>query len=116
MFEPKFLGQVRVKGMGQASPAAPAAGAPSPASSDARFAPEISQNFFTPPLTPFMVPFVAGWTSYPQGYPPDQYSCVLNADGLSWTCTPRISAPGPVLIGPPYPVPVAIGPFGPFGY
>jgi hypothetical protein len=101
MFEPKFLGQVRVVGMGQASPA-PAAGAPSPASSDARFAPEVNQSFVPTPLGPIVVPFVAGWT-YPPGYPPDRYDCALSPDGLSWICTPR------VVLGPPYPV-VPVGP------
>ena len=111
MFEPKYLGQVRVKGasLGQSQ------GQPSPASSDSRFAiPAADQNFnVTPPLTPFMVPFMAEWPSYPQGYSPDRYTCVLNSDGLSWTCTPKISAPV-IVAGPPYPV--VVGPFGPFGY
>lgn len=102
MFEPTFLGQVRIKGMGQSQ------GQPSPASSDARFAPApADQNFVPMSMAPFVVPFVSGW-AYPPQYPPERFDCVLNDDGLSWTCRPKAVAP--VVVGPPYPV-VPIGTF-----
>lgn len=106
MFEQKFLGQVRVVGMGQSQ--APAAGAPAPASSDARFSvPAVDQNFVPMSMAPFTVPFVSGW-AYPPQYPPGRFDCVLNADSSAWICTPKVA--GPVIVGPPYPV-VPIGTF-----
>lgn len=110
MFEPKYLGQVRVKGLGQSQ------STPTPSSSDSRFAVPAADQNFIPQLTPFMVPFMSEWPSYPQGYAPDRYDCVLNGDGLSWTCTPKVSAPpiNTIMVTPPYPV--VVGPFGPFGY
>ena len=110
MFEPKYLGQVRIKSLGQSQ------SSPSPSSSDSRFAAPAPDQGFTPPLSPFMVPFMQGY-DYPPQYPRDRYDCVLNGDGLSWTCTPKISAPlsAPVIVGGA-PYPVVVGPFGPFGY
>lgn len=107
MFEPQFMGQVRIvgKALGQSQ------SSPSPASSDSRFAAPAADRGFTPPLSPFMVPFMTGYDHPPQ-YPKERFDCVLTSDGLSWTCTPRISAP--VIVGGP--VPVYAGPFGPFGY
>lgn len=115
MFEPQFLGQVRVKSLGQAlgQSLGQSQGQPSPASSDSRFAVPAAENF-VPPLSPFMVPFMTGY-DFPPQYPRERFDCVLNGDGLSWTCTPKVSAPA--LVWPAYPpYPVYQGPFGPFGY
>lgn len=85
MFEPVFLGQVR---LGQA----PAQGTPQNAPGAQDFSPSRTdgrESEFSPlSLNPFMVPFMRGYT-YPPNYPPDRFDCTLNEDGLSWTCTPK---------------------------
>lgn len=116
MFEPQFLGQVRVAGVGVGARRGlgQSQSQPSPSSSDSRFAVPAADQNFVPPLSPFMVPFMTGY-DFPPQYPPERFNCVLNGDGLSWTCTPKVSAPA--LVWPAYPpYPVYPGPFGPFGY
>lgn len=95
MFETPFLGQVRLR-MSQSQ------SAPTPASSDPRFAVPAEEQTFVP-TWPVYIPLISG-LAYPPQYPPDRFDCVVSEDGLTWICTPRAGVPVPLAVGPVYPV------------